>query len=579
MTLAEGYALAAGEDDVYRNFALPVALDELRWIKAVELRPGVDGVIHHARILLDESGRSRALDAEDLAPGYDGLMLETAHFPPGHFIGWAPGKTPTVLSDSLSWALVPGTDLVLQVHLLPGTEPVVVQPEIGLYFADTRATLAPVAVLLNSKTIDIPAGDAAHVVQDRYRLPVDVDLLSIYPHAHYLGREMHVTATMPDGAERTLLRIDDWDFNRQDEYRYAEPVHLVAGTAVSMRYVYDNSAANPNNPNDPPARVGFGPRATDEMAELMLQVLAIQPGAQQTLLANLALKRARDEILGHQARLRLAPDDHATRTALAVRYLEVGQLDLAARELDEAIRIAPDFAEAYYNLGTARLSQKRIEDAVAAFRQAIEIKPDYADAHNNLGGLLDSTGNPAEAVAHYRLAIQFEPTHVGAHYNLANALLNQGNVAEAIMHYRDALVTAPNDPDVHSNLGRALTANRAWVEAAAEYRRALAIDANLPPPLVDLAWLLATAPDDALRNAREAVVLAQRAGGLIGLEHPMLLDTLAAAYASDGQFDLAVTTARAAIARSRDTPGLERLAAQIEQRLQLYLSYRPYRLP
>ena len=579
VTLPEGYALAAGEDDLYRNFALPVALDELRWIKAVELRPGLEGVIHHARILLDETRRSRALDAEDLAAGYDGLMLETAHFSPGHFIGWAPGKMPTVTPDSLSWALVPGTDLVLQVHLLPGADPVVVRPEIGLYFAKTPATLAPVAVLLNSKTIDIPAGDAAHVVQDRYRLPVDVDLLAIYPHAHYLGKEMHVTAELPDGTERTLLRIDDWDFNWQDEYRYAEPVHVLAGTTVTMHYVYDNSAANPHNPNDPPVRVGFGPRATDEMAELILQVLTIQPGAQQTLLAHLALKRSRDEILGHQAQLRKDPDDHATRTALAVRYLEVGQIDLAVAELEEAIRLAPDSAEAYYNLGTARLSQNQIENAIAAFRQAIEIRPDYAEAHNNLGGLLDSTGNPAEAALSYRLALQFEPTHAGAHYNLANALMYQGSVDEAIMHYRDALAATPNDADVHNNLGRALTTKRTWVEAVAEYRRALALNPDLTPSLVDLAWLLATAPDDSVRDAREALVLIQRAGGQVGLEHPTVLDTLAAAYASNGQFEQAVATARTAAARARETPGFEPLAPQIEQRLQLYLSYRPYRLP
>ena len=110
----------------------------------------------------------------------------------------SPGKMPFVQPDSLSWPLAPGTDLVMQLHLLPGPAPVIVQPEVGIYYAETPATLRPVSVVLNSMTIDIPAGEAAHVVRDSYRLPVAVDVLAIYPHAHYLGKEIHATATLPD---------------------------------------------------------------------------------------------------------------------------------------------------------------------------------------------------------------------------------------------------------------------------------------------------------------------------------------------------------------------------------------------
>ena len=457
------YPLPSGATDVYRNFALPVELDARRWVRAVELRPGAGGgrAIHHARILLDGTGAARALDAASAAPGYDGLMLDHARFPAGHFLGWAPGKTPVALPDAIAWPLDPGTDLVLQLHLLPGPEPVDVQPVVGVHFADRPATLTPVSVLLTSKAIRIPAGAAAHVIEDRYRLPIAVDVLGIAPHMHYLGKRIEALATRPDGSVEPLLRIDDWDFNWQDEYRYQAPVHLPAGTRIQARFTFDNSAANPRNPHDPPVTVGFGPAATDEMAELMLQVLPV--GDPAALARSLAVKRARDDILGYQALLRADPADHVNHAALAVRYLDVGQVALAREHLERAIGLDPDFADAHYNLGAVALAEGDAASAIATYRRAVALRPAYPEAHNNLGGLLAATGALDEALVHYRLALRFDPGHSGAHYNLANVLLARGDTAGAIRHYRLGLETAPDDPDMASGLERALAAagNRA----------------------------------------------------------------------------------------------------------------------
>jgi mono/diheme cytochrome c family protein len=177
--LPQAYVLEPGTADVYRKFVLPVPIDQVRWIRALDIRPGSSGAIHHARVMIDPTGRARDLDAADPLPGYGGFMIDSADFPNGHVLGWAPGKMPAAQPDRLSWPLVPGDALVMQLHLLPGAAPIDVQPEIGLYFARTPATLRPVALMLNNLTIDIPAGNAAHVVRDGYRLPVDVDLLAI----------------------------------------------------------------------------------------------------------------------------------------------------------------------------------------------------------------------------------------------------------------------------------------------------------------------------------------------------------------------------------------------------------------
>ena len=76
-------------------------------------------------------------------------------------------------------------------------------------------------------------------------LPIDMEALWIFPHMHMIGKEIKITATLPDGTVRTLLCIDDWDFNWQDIYEFAKPVRLPKGTRLTLTGVHDNSADNP----------------------------------------------------------------------------------------------------------------------------------------------------------------------------------------------------------------------------------------------------------------------------------------------------------------------------------------------
>jgi hypothetical protein len=100
-----------------------------------------------------------------------------------------------------------------------------------------------------------------------------VQLLAIYPHAHYVGKDLQAFVKFPDGMQKSLIHIPAWDLNWQAVFRYEAPVELPAGTVISMRYRYDNSDENIRNPNVPPKRVVGGNRASDEMAHLWLQVL------------------------------------------------------------------------------------------------------------------------------------------------------------------------------------------------------------------------------------------------------------------------------------------------------------------
>src|SRR6185295_14824673 len=111
--------------------------------------------------------------------------------------------------------------------------------------------------------IDISPGDPDFLVSDDLKLPIDVNALAIYPHAHYLGKLMESYATLPDGTRKWLIRIPDWDLNWQAVYRFREPVFLPKGSVLSMRYHYDHSRENVRNPNSPPKVVKGGNQATD----------------------------------------------------------------------------------------------------------------------------------------------------------------------------------------------------------------------------------------------------------------------------------------------------------------------------
>lgn len=479
VTMDAPYPLPAAGEDVYRNFVVRVPSTRARFVKAIELRPATTRGIHHARILVDRSGSARRLAAADPVPGYDDRHVDRARSPDGHFLGWAPGTVPNEVADHLAWRLEPGTDLVLKTHLVPRGEPTPVQVSVGFFFTDTVPTAKPAVVQLGSQTIDIPAGASAHVVEDRYRLPADVDLLAVYPHAHFLARHVEGYAVLPGGARRPLIRIDDWDFAWQDEYRYAEPPRLPAGTEVVMRFVFDNSAANPSNPSRPPQRVRFGPQSTDEMAELMLQVLPVDPADRPALVQDVARHVAQIVLAGSRLALAAAPGSAALQERVGNDLFAVGQVGEAIRHLVAAVRIAPDRASAHYRLGTALATIGRTAGAMESYRRALDLRPDFAEAHNNLGGLLHLSGDLDGAARHYRRTLALDPAHANARFNLGNILLGAGRFAEAEAEFRGALAVRPAFADLHVGLGLALAGQGQIASAVEAYRAALRLDPDL----------------------------------------------------------------------------------------------------
>ena len=127
--------------------------------------------------------------------------------------------------------------------------------------------------LLRSPGLAIPPGEKDYAIESGYTLPVDVEVVGVFPHLHYLGREVRGWAELPDGTRQELLFIRQWDFNWQGDYPYATPPVLPKGTKLKMRYTFDNSAGNARNPHQPPKLVHYGPEMADEMGDLSFQLL------------------------------------------------------------------------------------------------------------------------------------------------------------------------------------------------------------------------------------------------------------------------------------------------------------------
>jgi tetratricopeptide (TPR) repeat protein len=234
-----------------------------------------------------------------------------------------------------------------------------------------------------------------------------------------------------------------------------------------------------------------------------------------------------------------------------------------------------DNAEAHYNLGNAILKKGNVDEAIVHYQKALQITPNSTDVHNNFGNALIKKGSVDEAITHYQKALQINPDYAKAHLNLGSALLKKGSVDEAIVHFQKALQINPDYVNAHNNLGNALLKKGSVDEAIVHYQKALQISPDNMEAQNNLAWVLATTVQASLRNGRQAVELAQQANQLAGGENPIILRTLAAAYAEAGRFSDAQRSAQKAVVLAQ-TAGQTDLVEQLNGELKLYAAGLPF---
>jgi len=461
----------ASGTDLFHNFILPVPITQTKYIRAMEIKPGTPRVVHHANVLIDRTASLRHQHPDDWKRGIPGMELTVdsgeSFDPDSHFLFWKPDSSALIEPSGMPWRLDPGNDLILNMHLKPTGKSETVQAIIGLYFADKPATAHPMLLQLeHDDALDIPAGDPAFVIEDHLRLPIDVDVLGIYPHAHYLCKKMEGYAILPNGEKKWLILIRDWDIDRQSVYHFQSPVLLPKNTLLTMRYTYDNSKANIRNPNKPPIRVKAGNRSVDEMGHLWIQV---QPHA----LSNsdqdprLLLERA-----WMQNNLRKDPDDH---TAL-------------------------------YNLASVDMIGDDYTSAVTLYRRVLAHTPEDVRTLTALGTALDGAGDWQQAQGEYQKALAIDPENADARFDLAHLEFEHGNYAEAEQEYRRLLSEYPKDVSAHNELGGVLSATNRLPDAQHEFETAIALDPGNFDALCNLAGIEA---DD--HNFSRATDLLERA--------------------------------------------------------------------
>ena len=441
--------------------------------------------------------------------------------PDSHFLDWKPDSAALVESPDTPWRLDPGNDLVLNMHLKPSGKVESVRARIGLYFSARPATRFPVLLQLeHDDALNIPPGDRNFVVEDQLTLPEAVDVLAIYPHAHYLGKRLEGWAALPGGSRTDLVLIPDWDINRQSIYRFAHPPRLPAGAVLHMRYVYDNGADNPHNPSSPPVRVTNGNRSVDEMGHLWLQVLPVessqpaasasppdarasQPDARAPLLRAWMENRLRKDPSDPTALFNLAaldlgagqvadatalyrrasaarPADVRIATAYAAAVARGGDWQQAQQQLEEAVARDPGYAEAHFDLAVLELGHDQAAAAEPHFRAVIALEPANAAAHVGLGSALlaqaDDAAKTTEAEQEFLAALKLDPANFAALSNLAHLAVASGRAADALRHLEAAERVRPEDPDTHRGLAELYTGQGRLADAIREQKAALALE-------------------------------------------------------------------------------------------------------
>ncbi|MCS7014650.1 MAG: redoxin family protein [Gemmatales bacterium] len=278
--------------DLFRCFILRHHLTEDKFIKAFEVRPSNRRVVHHTLNMIIPKGLADKLEQEerakpkhpegyDTGPGYTVAMgFGRGVAPRSGFGGWAPGLLPHYLPRGVAYYLPKDSDILLQVHYHRTGKVERDRLQIALYFAkpDEPIQHRLQTLVLPGRFLFIPAGAKHFEVKGQVWLEQEATILSVLAHMHLLGKDIRVTYTVPNGEPKTLLYIEPWDYNWQETYFFKEPLRLPAGTKLEVIAHYDNSADNPNNPNQPPRVVLFGEQTTDEMCFVFLGAISDQPG-------------------------------------------------------------------------------------------------------------------------------------------------------------------------------------------------------------------------------------------------------------------------------------------------------------
>ncbi len=253
------YTSTAGAEDDYQCFVISNPHTTTKFITALEVIPGTPSIVHHVLIFKDSN-------LSPVPGGYDcfgGTGSASSEF----FSGWAPGQLATFYPAGMGVRLDPGENLVLQTHYPEGSGGVVDNNTRVQFILSDDMSLRNVSntPFVFNVALFIPANTVQTFTSQQNIGNQDITILSAFPHMHLIGQSIKSWAVTPTGTTIPLIDIPHWDFEWQGDYAFRNPVRIPANSVIHGEAVYDNTTANPHNPNNPPQTVTFGEATTDEM--------------------------------------------------------------------------------------------------------------------------------------------------------------------------------------------------------------------------------------------------------------------------------------------------------------------------
>jgi len=249
----------------YQYVILKTNLKEDRWVVATEVRPGDKAAMHHVITSIREPGSQWMSDVEPGTVFVPAKGARAGQALAGGLAGYVPGQAlPSADTPHRATLLKAGADIVFQLHYTTNGKPTSDKTKIGLIFAKEPPKYQVIGGNAASFRIAIPPGDPDYKVVGSSTLAYDCDLISMMPHAHLRGKSFEYRVTHPSGEVETVLSVPKYDFNWQLTYYLAKPMRLLKGTKIDVIAKFDNSAANPYNP-DPTKEVHWGEQTFEEM--------------------------------------------------------------------------------------------------------------------------------------------------------------------------------------------------------------------------------------------------------------------------------------------------------------------------
>lgn len=274
--------------DLYRCFVMPSNVTTTEYITKVEVVPGNRSIVHHVLVFQDMANTCYTLDANDPGPGYT-WFGDVGSATATLIAGWVPGQGMYELPANMGIKLDANTNIIIQVHYPGGTFGQADSTQVRFTFSSgvvREVYLDPVINHTTSITngpLFIPA-DSIKTFYAHENVAANVTVISVAPHMHLIGHEIHSYAVDPNGDTIPFISIPDWDFHWQGFYNYQMPLHIPYGSDVYAEATYDNTANNPHNPNSPPQDVSVGEATTDEMMVIYFAYLLYQPGDENIII-------------------------------------------------------------------------------------------------------------------------------------------------------------------------------------------------------------------------------------------------------------------------------------------------------